>query len=378
MEILKNKSGQVKYREMLWINGVLKKSPRFSRKTDAIQWKANERANKSRSQLYGDLRLYEKITLFDFCKMWLDTKVSQNVAKSTYKNYESNVRTIILPFFKNRILQTISKTDVEKFQTKLIEKHNPKGVNIVVMNLKAIFKEAIKEGYLLKSPCEYVKSIKSDAKHEVFWTKSEIDQFLKSVFNDHFYDLYLVAMNTGMRKGELAGLCWDRIDFSNNTISITRTRDRNELKERTKTNVIRVVPMNELVRSTLLKIFKNRTASNFVFLDHRNEPINPHHLYRNFNNAQKLAGLPRQIRFHDLRHTFASQYIINGGSIYDLQKFLGHTDIAMTTRYAHHSMDYLQNAMKGFSLGTAQNSELMNENKLVSLEVNPNLTRVAL
>lgn len=378
MEIIKNKKGQIKYREMLWINGMLFKSPRFHRKTDAIQWKANQLSKKSSVLLHGDTKFLEKITLAEFSKRWLATKVSQNVAKSTYKNYESNIRTIFLPYFKSKALQVITKTEIESLQTELLKKHNPKGVNTIVINLKSIFKEAMKEGYIIKSPCEFVKSVKTDARPEVFWTKSEIDQFLKSAYGDPLYELYLTAMNTGMRRGELSGLCWDRVDFSANSISVTRTRDRNELKERTKTNLIRVIPMNDLVRMTLLNLFKNRTDSSFVFMDQRKQPINPHHLYRSFERAQNHAGLTRKIRFHDLRHTFASQYIINGGSIYDLQKFLGHTDIAMTTRYAHHSMDYLQSAMKGFCLGSVQNEKNENEEKLISLGFNLNLTRSAL
>ena len=280
------------------------------------------------------------------------------------------------PFFKNQILQTISKNDIERFQTELKKNHNSKGVNTIIITLKSIFKEAIKDGYLFKSPCEHIKTLKSDKKHEVYWTKSEINQFLRFNYGHELYYLFIVALNTGMRRGELAGLCWDRVDFSNNSIAVTRTRDRGELKERTKTNIIRIIPMNELVRSTLLNLFKLRTESNFVFLGANNQPINPHHLYRQFNKAQKKAGLGRQIRFHDLRHTFASQYVLNSGSIYDLQKFLGHTDISMTTRYAHHSMEYLQTAMNGFSLGDIDKIE--DENKVISGKFSQNLTSEAI
>ena len=69
------------------------------------------------------------------------------------------------------------------------------------------------------------------------------------------------------------------------------------------------------------------------------------HLYRDFAKAQKKSGLERKIRFHDMRHTFASQFMMSGGSLYDLQKILGHTKIEMTMRYAHLSADHLASAI---------------------------------
>lgn len=357
METIKTKNGELRYREMIWINGRSVKSPVFKRKFDCNQWIAKQRNDRMQNKIHGDSKLHHRITLSEFCQNWLKTKLAQGVSKSTYQNYEAYIRNQIDPFFANKILQQITKRDIEEFQTSLSKKHNSKGLNGIIIVLKSIFKEAIKENYLVKSPCEYITYLKEDKNYDVFWTKSEVDQFLRANFKSEHYDLFLTALNTGMRKGELAGLCWDRVDFLSNTITVTRTRDRRELKERTKTNVVRVIPMNVIVKMTLLSLFKKRIeksiSSNFVFLNMEGNPVNPHHLYRLFSVAQKRAVLSRRIRFHDLRHTFASQYIINGGSIYDLQKFLGHTDIQMTTRYAHHSMDYLQKAMSGFSLGSS-------------------------
>jgi integrase len=163
--------------------------------------------------------------------------------------------------------------------------------------------------------------------------------------------LILVALNTGMRKGELAGLKWDRIDFSLGQITVSRTRDIFGLKERKKTKLKRIIPMNQLMRMTFLKLFQGRKGSDFVFVDENDFPLEVHHIYRDFAKAQKHAGIANKIRFHDLRHTFASQFMMNNGNVFDLQKILGHTDIKMTMRYAHYSPEHLQKAMQGFELG---------------------------
>ena len=363
MEIIKGKKS-ISFRESIRIAGRVIKSPLFKRKTDCNQWLAEQKAERSKIKLFGDLaKFHQKISIVDYAKQWIKTKEAQGLSRSTLKNYDRYIRVHIIPHFGSMDLKAIQKNHVEAFQLILKKNHNPKGVNVIITALKGLFREAMKEGYLLRSPCEFIKALSEDDVHEVFWTTSEIHQFLRANYNHELYELFLVALNTGMRKGELAGLCWDRVNFIENTITITRTRDKYELKERTKTKLKRVLPMNELTKMTLLSLFHKRTTeSKLVFLKSSGEAINPHHIYRQFYVAQKKSGLINTIRFHDIRHTFAAQYIINGGSIYDLQKFLGHTTTAMTQRYAHHSMEYLQTAMKGFSLGeSAQRSEANKE-----------------
>lgn len=366
MEIIKGKKSD-SYRESIAINGKVIKSPLFKRKTDCKLWLSEKRSEKSKFKLFGENnKFHHKITIEQYSAQWLKTKEAQGVSRSTLNNYSRYVRIHIIPHFKGMDLKSIQKHHIESFQVKLKNEHNPKGVNIIITGLKGLFREAVKEGYLLKNPCEFIKTLTSDNNHEVFWTTAEVDQFLKANYHHELYELFMVALNTGMRKGELAGLCYDRINFNENTITVTRTRDKYELKDRTKTKLKRVIPMNEITKATLLNLFKNRiSGNNLVFLKKNGEPINPHHIYRQFRSAQKAANIVNLIRFHDIRHTFASQYVLGKGSIYDLQKFLGHTNIVMTQRYAHLSMEHLQSAMKGFSLGAISFNQGSTQNEVV-------------
>ena len=125
--------------------------------------------------------------------------------------------------------------------------------------------------------------------------------------------------------------------------------------------------MNDFVRATLLDLHKKRSVSNYVFTRSHNEPLDTHHIYRDFSKAQKRAGMTNKITFHDLRHTFASQFIMSGYSIYELQKILGHTNITMTTRYAHFSPDYLQKSMLGFGLGQIEMDEKLESNQILTM-----------
>jgi site-specific recombinase XerD len=86
------------------------------------------------------------------------------------------------------------------------------------------------------------------------------------------------------------------------------------------------------------------------------EELNVHQVYPHFRKLQIDSGIDDPIRFHDLRHTFASQFMMNSGNIYDLQKILGHYDVQMNQRYAHHSPEHLQKSIKFLGFGDVENS----------------------
>lgn len=155
------------------------------------------------------------------------------------------------------------------------------------------------------------------------------------------------VLNTGLRIGEIAGLCWDCINFEKRQILVKRSVSRmTGLQEYTKTKAIRYFPINDEVLDVLRYQFKNQKSDKFVFTTPKGEIIKPDHFSsRQFKDALDRANIKR-VRFHDLRHTFASHYMMNGGNIYDLQKLLGHKDITTTMKYAHLSPDHLLAASK--------------------------------
>lgn len=102
--------------------------------------------------------------------------------------------------------------------------------------------------------------------------------------------------------------------------------------------------MNKSVRVILESLYVKRVSNDSFFFgkaDGTNLDYN-HVTLRNFTRSQKELGLQKIIRFHDLRHTFASHFMMNGGNIYTLQKLLGHKDIQTTMIYAHLDKDFLQ------------------------------------
>lgn len=140
----------------------------------------------------------------------------------------------------------------------------------------------------------------------------------------HLASLVTVAHETGLRKGELLGLTWDRVDLSRGVIRL----------EITKSGRRREVPMRQVVYDILVALPGPREGRVWPSGDIR----------KAFENAvaeAKLDGL----HFHDLRHSFASWFVMRGGSIQALQTILGHQDIKMTLRYAHLAPEHLRNEM---------------------------------
>tara|TARA_B100001971_G_scaffold84647_1_gene78088 strand:- start:197376 stop:197777 length:402 start_codon:yes stop_codon:yes gene_type:complete len=127
-------------------------------------------------------------------------------------------------------------------------------------------------------------------------------------------------------------------------MTISRTLTREGLKDTTKSHRARHIPMNAVVRDIMEKRFKTR-ISKFVFHTPCGNSIPyDHFTQRDFKKAQQRAKLNRLIRFHDLRHTYASHFIMNGGDIFVFQKLLGHSDTNTTMIYAHLSEKFLKSA----------------------------------
>ena len=133
-----------------------------------------------------------------------------------------------------------------------------------------------------------------------------------------------VALNTGMRKGEVLGLTRDRVDFSRGVL----------LLERTKSGRRREVPMNDAVDVVLSG--RPGTRQGKVFLARS--------IRKAFDKAMEAAKL-EDFRFHDLRHTAASYLVMRGASLADVRAVLGRSDIKMTMRYAHLSPQHLRTAV---------------------------------
>ncbi len=357
MQVIKTKKGTY-YREKIYIDGKSMFSPRFSRKTDANQWKARMEMEKGKYRSTGILpKVFQEQETFTFeeeATRWLETRVKLQLSTRSYEHYGNVLRKHLLPRFGKLKLHEVKISHGHELIMALQKKgHNAKGINIILGVMKRVLIEAIKENRLEKNALQYLKRMKENPSNDVYMARDEIQKVLEASKGHYFHSLFIIAINTGMRRGEIAGLCWDRVNFNTGLIEISRLRDRNGLGDRTKTyKSRRFIPMNTVVRNHLLYL-KEKSSSQLVVVDENNEAFDVNHLFRDFNKFLKKAQIEQHFRFHDLRHTFASHFMMNGGNIYDLQKILGHTSLEMTQRYAHLGPEHLVNASNIVSFGAS-------------------------
>lgn len=368
METIKRKNGSIGYRESFYFNGKKMHSPVFDKKTDAKAWKARLETERDLKKSRGEnFYVATDKTFLEYADEWL-VDVKQNSSPKTYVCYKSICTYHLYPFFGKLKLSEISDEHGKKFLLKIRETNNPKGVSNIWSVLRNILRKSKKDKLIPFLPFEDLVLPKSELSVDKFWVKSEVDQFLRANIKNDLYPLFVLAIDTGMRLAELCGLCWDRVDFSRNQITITRTRDKYGLRETTKTKLKRIVPMTNEVRLLLLDLFKASQNTKFVLTEINGEPVKYSHIYRRFKIAQKRAGILNLIRFHDLRHTFASNFMMNNGNLFDLQKLLGHTKNDMTMRYAHLSPDHLQDSVRFMSISGEKN---INRPDLDQVQIEP-------
>lgn len=163
--------------------------------------------------------------------------------------------------------------------------------------------------------------------------------------------MYLFALNTGVRIGEIGALNLGKVNFDRGTILIDESIGRGGLSTG-KNYEIRNVYMNTVVKEIVKRNMKGKKATDPLFKTIENSLIySSGFTARYFGPLQKKLGISSSITFHGLRHTFASHFLMNGGSIFDLQKLLGHKSINSTMVYAHFSQSHIKDIMEKIRFG---------------------------
>ena len=161
-----------------------------------------------------------------------------------------------------------------------------------------------------------------------------MSDFVGDRYVDHLRPLIILALNTGLRRGELFLLSWKNVDLKAKQITVASTT--------AKSKKTRYVPLNSEALSTLRTWHKQTGDSEYVFPNKNGEPLTD--VKHSWASLLERAGIT-DFRFHDLRHDFASQLVKKGVSLYVVKDLLGHSTIQMTERYAHLAPKQLEDAV---------------------------------
>lgn len=330
IDVLKRKKGNV-FRTRVVLPSGQRVSKCFRRKIDAVQFEAKIVADAS-----GFEQSQKKRILFrDFVDLYIENHCS-NMEFTSREKYVGVLNREIKVRFQNRWMDNISSFDVAEYVKEInLSNRGQATKNFLYVTFKSVLKKAFEWGFIDRLPGLGTKGPRKAAPRTEFWTSEEVTQFLDGMKESPRLELYLVALNTGMRAGEILGLKKDVLLFDRDLIVIKRTfcQKLKVIKETTKTHRDRFISMNPVAKSALKKM-AYRSENEILFQPETLGCSNITHLARVFRKDCKSAGV-RLIRFHDLRHTFATQFVSKGGSIFHLANILGHSTTAMTARYAH-------------------------------------------
>jgi integrase len=235
---------------------------------------------------------------------------------------------MFMRIFGNRRISDITAEDGERFKAVRSGQVKPATVNREMTVFKHMMSKALEWKLLVANPLRGVRSLNVPKRLERILEVNEELRLLSAC--DHVRSKFLrpvivLALNTGMRRGELLSLQWSQVNFSRRKIRILNAKT--ESGERT-------IPMNSMTYAALSSLKRNR-KSELVFPSNRKEGKRILDLKKGFKKAVREAELHGNLRFHDLRHTFATRLVQAGVDIITVQHLLGHARISMTARYAH-------------------------------------------
>ncbi|MBK8129580.1 MAG: site-specific integrase [bacterium] len=230
-------------------------------------------------------------------------------------------------------LDAISREDIESFRQWRVRFVKPVSVNTELRHVKAALSSAVEMGVIQSNPASRVKMCRvPKSTHPEYLTTDEISRLRTACTNSpDLLDMVDFALNTGLRRGELASVGWEDIDLDRSVI-LVRSKDGFQ----TKSGRDRQVPLNAAARTLLDKMCNGRPPpKGQVF------KFGYWWFGKLFNRAVEIAKLPPTTSPHTLRHTFASHLVMQGVDLRSVKEILGHSDIKVTMVYSHLSPGHL-------------------------------------
>ena len=328
---------------------------------------------------YRDVDLTEdsRMTLGEWLDKWLDEYMIFTIRESTLDSYRAMVKNQIKPFIGNKPLSALTTSEMQKFYNKIkkegrVREHPIQGKTLadsmvrgIHMMLHEALDMAVKERLIVKNPTNGTTIPKCNYPEKQVLGDSQLETFLEAIKTyPEWTDFFYTEVMTGLRRGEICGLKWKDVDFDEGKLHVERSisvkKGGGIQIGLTKTDTgKRVITLPPSVKEMLLRR-KEQALSEWIFYKFANpcEPMNPDAAYRKLKVILKNAELPL-IRFHDLRHTFATQATYGGVDPKTLSGILGHTNASFTLdTYTHVTADMQKkasvvvgNMMKNMKIG---------------------------
>ena len=306
-----------------------------------------------------DVSRSEEYTVTTWLRTWYELYAKPNVRAATANRYELMIERYTIPRIGSIKLKKLTTRHLQKLYKELLDSgrihvgsNQPQGlstttVHSVHLMLHAALERAVKERLIPRNPTEDCVPPKPRKVEMQILPAQDMHAYLEAAKARDLLPMFYLELVSGLRKGELVALRWDDLDIQSNTISVSKQYVRNpdgslELTRPKTENSVRLVSIPQAPVDLLIQEHEKHPHSPYLFpspitgdMYHPDSVVNLH------KKILKDAGLPH-IRFHDLRHTFATTALQNGVDVKTVSSMLGHYDAGFTLRTYTHATRQMQ------------------------------------
>ena len=297
-----------------------------------------------------------RLTVGEHLRNWLEGYVKTNCSLRTLDAVQSIAEHHLIPALGNTQLKQLHPQMIQAYYGKAVEKLSARSVHYHHRILSQSLKYAVRQGYLGRNPCELVDPPSWKGKTMRTLAPGELEVLLENASSNQFYPVIYTAVSTGLRQAELLGLMWRSIDLDYLSISVNQVlykrRGICQFNEPKTSHSRRRVSMTPKLACFLREYKQERerlyqqlgkelTLDSLVFANVEGKPLDPGVLTHNFARIAKRVGL-ENVRFHDLRHTFASLMLLRGAKPKVISEALGHSSVAFTMDVYSHIIEGMQ------------------------------------
>lgn len=286
-----------------------------------------------------------RLTVAELLKAWLNSKT--NCGPKTLESYQSIVEKHLIPALAHIQLVKLRSEVIQAYYAKAQERSlSARSVHYIHRLLKQALKYAVWQEYIAINPCDRVRPPSPQKRAKRTLEPIEIEALKEAAKDSQFYPVIYTAVSSGLRRNELLGLRWRDADIESDkpTISVSRTlykrRGVIEFREPKTERSRRCISITEKLAAYLREYKTDKESLNLhlgrllslddlVFCNADGKPFDPHVVSHSFSRIAKRAGF-RNVRFHDLRHTFATLALKRGILPKIVSDALGHASVGFT------------------------------------------------
>lgn len=302
------------------------------------------------------------LTVERYLISWLADSIKGTVSRATYDGYKRDVHHHLIPQLGRRKLKELTPGDIRRLYRKMAERGlKDRSIQYVHTTLRKSLNAAVVDRLINHNPTDSVKPLKTPtgaARESKALDPDQVKALLEAASDNRFEAFYVVAIHTGLRRGELLGLKWTDADLEAGTLTVRRSLDVDSTfkmpKNRAAKRTLKLTPRAlDTLKTHKVRQNAERLQAGSRWQDHglvfpntMGKPMNAGNLYRReFQPLLKRAGLANEgFTIHSLRHTFATTLAEKGVHPSTAQKMLGHSDIRMTLAIYTHATDEMQDA----------------------------------